>query len=175
MQYRAGGAVQLSALIVAIDPATVCGYAVGELARKATVLESGSHVLGRHAAGEKYSNLWALLKLLHGRIGSDVVEAVAAEQGFHRGGAPTRFHLGCVAICEMFAHQIGARFLSATVQQIKATAGDGRADKASMVYRARAYFGHEIEDDNEADALWLYEWARGKLWSDAMTAVASRG
>jgi len=153
-------------LILSLDPATSTGYCVGQAGPRHAVLEAGAHVLGKASPGEKYAGLWALMEMLRNR--NTPIVAVAYEKGFHRGGAPTRFHLGCVAIVEMFAYRIGVPVHGATVQQIKAASGGGgNADKASMIWRADHYFNRACASDDEADACWLYEWARARLWADS--------
>jgi hypothetical protein len=156
-------------LILAIDPATSTGYCVGEVGPRPRIREAGAHVIGK-VTGEKYAGLWALLELLRNR--NTPIVAVGYEKGFHRGGAATRFHLGCVAIIEMFAYRIGVPAIGATVQQIKATSGDGRAGKDSMMWTAERYFDRAVSSDDQADAMWGYEWTRARLWAPSQRGNA---
>jgi Holliday junction resolvasome RuvABC endonuclease subunit len=45
----------------------------------------------------------------------------------------------------------------------KFATGSGRADKAAMLAGAQARWGKHIKDHNEADALWVLQWAQHNL------------
>ena len=53
---------------------------------------------------------------------------------------------------------------SATLK--KFATGSGRASKEAMLEIARDRWGVHIADDNEADALWLMEYARKEICND---------
>jgi len=49
----------------------------------------------------------------------------------------------------------------------KFATGHGNADKQGMIAEARRRFKADLADDNEADALWILDWARREILSEA--------
>ena len=85
--------------------------------------------------------------------------AVFYEQAHHRGGAATEYAVGCVATVQAWCAEHGiehAAVHSATIK--KHATGKGNAGKQEMVAAMQA-LGFRPEDDNEADALALLDWA----------------
>ena len=71
--------------------------------------------------------------------------------------------MGLAAITEKVAHQRSIRAMEGHLQEVKRHAtGNGRATKPEMV-RAALARGWNPHDDNEADALWLLDFAKACL------------
>lgn len=89
----------------------------------------------------------------------------AYEAAHHRGGYATELLVGMATRLQEICAEREIEYVavhSATLK--KASCGSGRADKSAMITEARRRFpGHEIADDNEADALLLLEYAKAKL------------
>lgn len=92
---------------------------------------------------------------------------VIYEQSHHRGGPATDVGVGMTTRiqeeCELFDVEY-TPIHSAMLK--KFATGKGNAPKERMLQLAREKWGDLIEDDNEADARWMLEWARkeyGKL------------
>lgn len=96
------------------------------------------------------------------------VKLVIYEQAHHRGGAATMIGVGMVTRiqeeCEL--HNVEYTPVhSATLK--KFAVGHGKASKADMVRKAKERWPEQnIEDDNQADALWLLEYAKKEICDD---------
>ncbi len=85
---------------------------------------------------------------------------VAVEQAHHRGGYATRLCVGMTTAVEVACFQ---RYLSPplwihTLTLKKYATGSGRAEKADMIAAAERLIGRSVEDDNEADAVFIAKW-----------------
>ncbi len=84
-------------------------------------------------------------------------DVIVYEQAHHRGGAPTHVAHALIGIVEEVAAQRNIDITNRNTSAIKKHAtGKGNANKKEMVEAARAKWA-EVEDDNEADALWLLD------------------
>lgn len=73
-------------------------------------------------------------------------------------------HAKLVAIIETFCAEHNIEFKGYSSTRIKKHAtGKGNCSKAAMVLAAHELLGYDGEDDNEADALWLYSLAAEDL------------
>lgn len=142
--------------ILAIDPGTKCGYA--KSARESGTWDLGSR---RHeGGGMRYFRLRNYLN----EACKDVHLVVYEEVRRHLGTDAAHIYGGIVAIlqehCEM--HEIP--YSGVPVGTIKKHAtGKGNADKKAMIDAARKKWPEiVIKDDNQADALWLLDWAQNE-------------
>lgn len=71
-------------------------------------------------------------------------------------------HAELRAVLKLVAKELGdIRVVSVAPTTLKVFAtGSGRAKKPDMIRTARRQLGYGGVDDNEADALWVLEWAR---------------
>ncbi len=146
---------------LALDMGSRCGWAIGKA--------------GEVCAGQVCSGVWDIaprrgespgMRYLHLRAHLQRVRAaypdlaaVFYEQAHHRGGAATEYAVGCVATVQAWCAEHGlehAAVHSATIK--KHATGKGNAGKQEMVAAMQA-LGFRPEDDNEADALALLDWA----------------
>jgi hypothetical protein len=86
---------------------------------------------------------------------------VVFEQAHHRGGAATEVAAGfSTRVLEFCARHAIEHASVHTATLKKFATGHGNADKGAMIDEARRRFKPDLEDDNEADAVWILEWAR---------------
>lgn len=79
----------------------------------------------------------------------------------HKSIAAAHVYYGMLAVLEMRCAISYKRLISFPTFFIKKVATDkGNATKEEMIEAACKHYGRTIEDDNEADALWLLETAR---------------
>lgn len=150
--------------IIAIDPATRTGWAVGDYGPGAAGLRATGVVdlgVGVHP-GDRFVLLSNRVKELladapHTRV-------LAWEGAFHRGGPATRYHHGYVAILLWVAACRGLMTIEAKPSEVKKHAtGDGHADKAAMMRFAEAHHHRKFATSDEADAAMIYSFARHRL------------
>ena len=143
--------------ILALDPATKCGFAYGEL----ETLQSGTWDLSvkkDESAGMRLIRLRSKLNLLR-EIGIGLVV-------FERPGGqhtnPIIVQSEIQSVVKVWAEDAGIEYRGYSSTEIKRFAtGKGNAKKSDMIHAATHKFGREVADDNEADALalWHLAWA----------------
>lgn len=143
--------------ILALDLATKCGWCV-------TPRTSGVWVLAnknRHASeGIRYITFE---KRLRTAIKGLRVEFIAYEEvRHHTSTGASHVYGGLQAILLKVAEELGINYQSIPVSQIKKHAtGRGNANKDAMVAAAEEKWpAIRIEDDNHADALWIWDLAQ---------------
>ena len=145
--------------ILALDPATKCGWALGD----GTLESSGTWDLSTRSdesAGMKLLRLESKLVTIAtaGKIDLVVFETPA----HHTYPLALISHAKFIAVIERFCsrHEINYRGYPPTEIK-KATTGKGNAKKEVVAAAVRAKFPElKLTDDNEADAIALYELAR---------------
>lgn len=141
--------------ILALDPATKCGFAYGEIED----LISGVWDLSikkDESAGMRLIRLRSKLNLLR-EIG---VGLVVFERPAGRFKTDIICHTELATIIKTWAHDAGVEYRGYSPKEIKQYAtGKGTASKADMIHAAIHKFGREVADDNEADALALWHLA----------------
>ncbi|HEY3175660.1 MAG TPA: hypothetical protein VGK94_07855 [Candidatus Polarisedimenticolia bacterium] len=150
-------------LILAIDPAISCGWAVGDAGAGAGGLQrSGAWKLAdpKDHPGQRFARLAALIREVHL---TTPISLVVYESGFHRGAAATRSHWGLVGVILGVAARYQLEVLAVNPSQLKAHVGDGANDKVVMMRRCKLIYGRDCKTSDEADAIWLYDYAR-HLW-----------
>jgi Holliday junction resolvasome RuvABC endonuclease subunit len=160
--------------ILAIDPGTLCGWALSDDEELTSGVWDLSAGRGRpHKT--RWLNLWSQLHGLHVEIDHIVYEQV---MGHPRPGRTLKsgkkkaagtnilaahVYGGLVAVLEMWAEHKEIKISSINSATVKKWAtGKGNAKKAEMIKAAKERWpDFYIQDDNEADALWIldtYRW-----------------
>lgn len=140
--------------VLALDPGSSCGFAVGFDAYGAT---SGVWDLAPRrgeSPGVRYLRLRARLNEV--RAAFPDLGLVVYEQSHHRGGAATEYAAGVATHVQSWCAERGiehAAVHSATVK--RHATGRGNAKKPEVLEAARTRFGARVRCDNEADALFL--------------------
>lgn len=154
--------------VLALDLGTHTGWALAENGG----LESGVQVFDvkrGESPGMRYLrfNRW-----LEEMAGADPKpDVVVFEQAHHRGGAATEVAAGFSTRVLEFCARHGIEHASVHTATLKKFAtGKGNADKTLMVEAARK-FKLDLADDNEADALWILEWARREVVTESFALV----
>ena len=149
-------------VILALDPATKCGWAIGENQR----FGSGTWDLSvkrDESGGMRLFRLRAKLEELR-HLSTGGIQFVAYEAARH--GAPEMQGALVVqaeiqGVLKLWCQDCGIEFKGYSPSEIKKRAtGKGNAPKSLVMKAAKARwpeFG--ITDDNEADALWLWDLA----------------
>lgn len=147
--------------ILAIDPGRKTGWALLEDG----MTESGVMDFGLkrgESQGMVFVRFNAWLKKM---IAHHLPEVVIFEQPHHRGGAATQLLYGMTTRiqerCDLCNIQYTA-IHSATLK--KYATGKGNAKKGEILKTAWVKWPKRIiQDDNEADALWMAEWGKNEL------------
>lgn len=167
--------------IIAIDPATVTGFAEGYLdheiprtwtkdytPKKATkgkkATKKNPAIPGRPAEANhlRYGKMWADLVecLKHLPNECDVYVICENAAGFTRGKAAIEVSNKFRGVVEAFCAYYELNYIAMQPADLKRYAvGKGVAEKEEMIVAARRRgYSKEVEDDNEADAflMWLY-------------------
>lgn len=142
--------------ILTLDLATKTGWASNILGKRSGVTEF--QLKRGESPGMRFLRCRAwlneMLKLFSGQI-----DIIVYEQAHHRGGAATAVCVGLVTEVLAFAAERNIELMPVHTATLKKFAtGSGRASKEDMVQAAKAR-GWNPEDDNEADAQLLLEYA----------------
>lgn len=90
-------------------------------------------------------------------------EVIAYEQPHHRGGAATEVAYGFLTEVKTMSAAKGIELMPVHSSTLKKWAtGKGNAGKGEMVFEAKRR-GYNPQDDNEADACLIYEYAQEEL------------
>ncbi len=148
--------------ILAIDPGTHCGYALSPFESGVWDLSVKRHEGGgmRFVKLRKY-----LMEVCNGGkdYGNRLVDMVVYEEvRRHRGTDAAQVYGGIVAIISSYCEQKLIPYLGVPVGTIKKFAtGKGNSNKEVMLAAAMAKWPEiNIVDDNRADALFLWAWAK---------------
>ena len=150
--------------ILALDLGTLTGWAYFD----GTRIESGTQDFSLHrgeSPGMRFVrfNAW-LSGFLTCLVPGDLL---AYEQAHHRGGAATEIAAGFSTRVQEAAslHKLEhASIHSSTLK--KFATGKGNAKKPEMMLTARQRWPEQrVETDDQADALWILEWARREFSS----------
>jgi Holliday junction resolvasome RuvABC endonuclease subunit len=92
-------------------------------------------------------------------------ELVIVEQAHHRGGAATEVAAGfSTRVQEICAERKIEHTTCHSATLKKFATGSGNADKGTVLHAAQVKWPDvEIDDDNEADARWLWQYAHERL------------
>lgn len=143
--------------ILALDLALTTGWAHS----KNDSQESGTFTIDQkrgESPGMRYVRFNAWLKEVLDTITPAIV---IYEQAHHRGGAATEIAFGLITRVQEACSERNINYQKLHSGTIKKFAtGSGRASKDDILATARLHWGANIRDHNEADALWMLEWAR---------------
>jgi len=146
--------------ILAIDPGSLCGFASSLKHGINGIIESGviDFSLKRgESRGMRYVRFRAWLKEI---IDLTKPDLIIYEMAHHRGGFATEVMIGMTTRIMETCEEMGVEYTSIHSATLKKFAiGKGKALKEQMLLLARKKWGDLIEDDNEADARWMLEWA----------------
>ena len=135
--------------ILAIDPATICGWAVS---RELSGFENFKPKSGE-SSGFKLIKFKAFLQKT---IRAEKIEFVVYERPAGRFKNDIMSHAKFVAIIEVVCIEEGVEYRAYSPGEIKAHAtGNGNAPKAAMIKAATHRWKIKVVDDNHADALCL--------------------
>ena len=140
--------------ILAIDPGTHCGYALSPAESGVWNLSARRHEGG----GMRFVRLRNyLIKVCEG-VDLVVYEEVRA----HRGTDAAQIYGGIIAIIQEHCELREIAYQGVPGGTIKKFAtGKGNSNKEVMLAAARARWpAYEVVDDNQADALFLWAWAK---------------
>ena len=139
--------------ILAIDPATKCGWAISRL------------VYGVWDLSTRADESWGMKLLrfetkLNELVKEHDVGVVVYERPGGRFTKPVITQSKIIGIVEAFCEENHIHYRGYSSKEIKKFAtGKGNAGKPAMIESAKDKLGYEGNDDNEADALWLLEMA----------------
>ena len=141
-------------------------YRVGSVEKARHII----HLMWPWLGSVKRDQARAALELKLSRMGKlprDTREPglIVYEAPHHRGGAATELLAGFSTRVQEFASRHGFEYQSVHSGTLKKFAvGKGNAGKAEMIEAAKARWPDQhIEDDNQADALWILAWGMNEL------------
>lgn len=147
--------------ILALDTATKTGWATDGISG----VQDFTPKRGE-SPGMRFLRFRAWLRELHKAMGR--IDVIVYEQAHFRGGHATEVAVGFVTEVKTFAADIGAELMPVHSGSLKKFAtGKGTASKHDMIRAAEKDLSAKPKDDNEADALWLYQYAVNELFPDA--------
>jgi len=143
--------------ILALDLALTTGWAHS----KNDSHESGTFTIDQkrgESPGMRYIRFNSWLEAMLNGIGPTIV---IYEQAHHRGGAATEIAFGLITRVQEACSARGIEYQKLhSVTLKKFATGRGRASKDDILETARERWGRNVQDHNEADALWMLEWAK---------------
>lgn len=146
--------------ILALDCATLTGWATGVSERPCSFVEHGVQLFDLRrgeSPGLRFMRFRSWLYEVGDLFRPDLV---VYELAHHRGGAATELAVGMTTRVQEFAADRRVEHASVHTATLKKHAtGRGNAEKPAMIAAARARFGVEPMDDNDADALLLLGYA----------------
>lgn len=150
--------------ILALDLATKTGWAFGDSDGDITHIYSGVQDFSPKRGESKGMRLLHFDRWIYQMLAEYDPKVVIYETPHHQGGHATEVLLGLVGILQKAACEAKIEYASVHSSTLKKFAtGSGRASKEQMKMRAIQRFGRQIEDDNEADALHIWDWARENI------------
>ncbi len=147
-------------MLLALDLGSHTGFALTPNSPKRSALIIGTWEFknSRHeGGGSRY--LRFRQKLLETHKSEPITRVFYEEVRRHAGTDASHVYGGLLGILTAFCEEFGIPYEGVPVGTIKKFwTGKGNADKAAMVAKA-VERGHEVDNDNEADALALLQWA----------------
>jgi hypothetical protein len=156
--------------ILALDLATKTGWSTNIHGRRFGITE---FVLKRgESPGMRFLRCRAWLNEMW-RLLDQQIEIMVYEQAHHRGGAATAVCVGLITEVQAFAAEHDIELMSVHTATLKKfSTGSGRASKQEMI-KAAEQRGWNPQDDNEADACLLLEYALFDLNVNDQTLISS--
>lgn len=142
--------------LLAIDPATITGWA--------TENERGTWSLKKRSQesdGVKWVRFRAMLDEMCTMADIDII-AYERPSGRHTGAVI--HHAKLAGIIEEYCENNYLQFVAYSASEIKKFAtGKGNCSKEAMIKAAQKQLDYDGDDDNEVDAMWIYELAMDDL------------
>lgn len=155
-------------MILSLDLGTKTGFAIGG---ENGLLVSGS-IDFKPKKYEREGKRFAMFeKWLKGQFRDDRLQLITYELVARHLGTKAAHMYGCfegIVQKECYYHDISYQAVAVGVIK-KHAMGKGTASKDQMIDSATAHFGKKINDDNEADALWLLDYSSNKFLVSTMT------
>ncbi len=146
--------------LFALDIATKTGWATNIHGRRSGIIEFA--VKRGESPGMRFLRCRAWLNEMWGLLNSQI-QLIVYEEAHYRGGASTAVCVGLITEVVAFSAQHDIELMSVHTATLKKFAtGNGRAGKPDMIRAAMAR-GWAPQDDNEADAALLLEYAFKEL------------
>ena len=102
-------------------------------------------------------------KFLKDLIETEGVELVAFERPSGHHAAAVQSHSKFIAMIEEYCAEHGIPTKGFSAKEIKSHAtGNGNANKVMMIAAANKKFNQGVEDDNVADAIWIWDLAQSE-------------
>ena len=148
--------------ILAVDPGTYCGFAVGD---QNAVIGSGVWDLSLRrgdSPGVRYLRLQSNMQSALNAVPD--IGLVIYEASFQRGSKAAEYHAGYCTRIQSWAAEKSIEHTSVFASTLKKWAtGKGNASKEQMIEMGKRRFEPTSLDHNEIDALWLLEYAVRRL------------
>ena len=139
--------------ILALDMATKTGWAVAST--------SGTENFKKRAGDSRGMLFIRFEAWLNDIIGTVKPDLICYERPHARGRAANEVLNGMLAYLTASCERFGVEYADCPSTTLKKFAtGKGNASKQMMMDAYKARWGEHPIDDNEADARWLYEWAK---------------
>lgn len=156
--------------IIAIDPGNKAGFTYGWSDGTPTTEmvdftpKKASKTRDAEPEHVRYGNLFNRLHSIYEPAAFDLDEIVVICEdaaGFTKGKAAVQVSNQYRGVVKAFAHTINARFVNIQPNDLQRYAtGKGRAEKTEMMEVARVRHGYQGKDDNEADSIILFHFAK---------------
>jgi Holliday junction resolvasome RuvABC endonuclease subunit len=140
--------------ILAIDPGTLCGWALSENGRVLADLSGVWNLAARRfeGGGMRYVRLRQHLQ----EIAAELI--VYEEVHAHKGTDAAHIYGGMIATIAAYCEDRSVPYCAIPVGTIKKHAtGFGNANKNLMLASAHSKWGGAVQDHNQADALWILD------------------
>jgi Holliday junction resolvasome RuvABC endonuclease subunit len=143
--------------LLAIDPATHCGWAVDRSVY-------GVWDLTTRRDQSQGFKLLRFRALLEEACKLNKVEVIGYEKPGGRNYAALVLHSKLVGEIEKYCEENGIEYKGYSATDVKKFAtGKGNSGKPAMIQAAKDKLGYTGDDDNEADALWILELLKHEL------------
>ena len=140
--------------ILAIDPATACGWAISNEIYGVWNLRTKPD----ESKGMKFIRLRSKLKEIHE---TEQLEVIVFERPGGRFKNDIMSHSSLNTVIQMFAIDNNIEYRAYSPGEIKKHAtGKGNSNKQQMIAAAQTKYGYQGTDDNEADAICLLNLAQ---------------
>lgn len=146
--------------ILALDPANRTGWAYVDAEGRRL---SGAFCIAKRTDRHPGARIARFMAALREFLVKYPVDVVACEDSHFgtRNHETAAMHAELRGLIKLMAYERGARFIAYKPSTIKKFAtGYGKAEKSQMIKAARTVLGVEVDDDDEADALFILELAR---------------
>jgi len=150
--------------ILALDLATKTGWAFGDTDDDVVRIHSGVQDFSLKRGESRGMRFLHFDRWIYQMLAECDPEVVVYETPHHQGGHATEVLLGLVGLVQKAVAEAKTEHASVHSATLKKFAtGSGRASKEEMKIRAIQRFARQVEDDNEADALHIWDWARENI------------